>query len=114
MLPPLILAGHAARLDVDLTRRAYLGAVAFRPDGKMVSARNGSAIHVSPSCHAEARVLRKCGAGSRVYVARVLRDGTFANAMPCGRCRAAMRAKGITVVTYTVGPCEWRSEQLSG
>lgn len=112
MLDMLMLAVDAARLDADRKRRAYVGAVGLRPDGAVVRSRNGSAVKVSPHAHAEARLLRKCGAGSQVFVARVLKSGETAMARPCSRCRAALRARGITFVTYTTGQGSYRSEKL--
>lgn len=111
MLDMLVLAAEAARPDVDRLRRAFIGAVGVRTDGALVRARNGSAASISPSCHAEARLVKKCGRGAEVFVARVLKSGELAMARPCSRCRAVLRAKGIKYVTFTTGD-GYRTEAL--
>jgi tRNA(Arg) A34 adenosine deaminase TadA len=110
MMPrPLLLALAAARPDADTRRCALVGAVGIRRDGAMVSSCNGSARQKTPSRHAEARVVRKCDRGADVYVARVRRDGSVGCAKPCGHCMAAMRARQVRSVTYTMGSDLWCS-----
>lgn len=102
------LAMTAAAPHLDLRRTHAIGAVALRPDGVVVSARNGSSPHPIGACHAEIRVLRKAGRGSVVYVARV-RGQKLAYARPCPRCQAALRAKGIAEVVFSAGPNTWET-----
>lgn len=80
-----------------------LAAVARRADGATVHATNANAPQPQPRAHAETRVLRKAGRGAVVFVARVRADGSLACAKPCGRCRAALRARGAVRVVYTTG-----------
>lgn len=92
----------ASRGELDL-REYLLGAVAIRTDGVIVSSKNGPANNVFPPCHAEARVLRKAGAGAILYVARVRRgDGSWGLAMPCKACMRLIRRRHVVAVYYTV------------
>lgn len=108
MLDMLMLAAEAAKPNRDKLRRAMVGACAIRSDGTVVYARNGSAQRPEPSCHAEARLLRKCDRGSKVFVARVLKNGMLAMAKPCRHCMARLRSKGVQLVAFTVGPDEYQ------
>jgi cytidine deaminase len=110
MLALLELAAEVADRFADVKRKAFVGAVAIRQDGVLVSSRNLSTIMPSmrvPSIHAERRVLKKAGIGAIVYVARVKRDGTLALARPCPTCRAMLRSRRIKLVYYTIGPDAW-------
>ncbi len=106
----LIEAARAAKPNADTRRRVYMGAVAIRSDGTLVKARNGSNKAKDGSCHAEARVLRKCDRGSQVFVARVRKDGSTAIAKPCPQCAARLRSKGVVLVAYTVGNGDYEVE----
>ena len=113
----LRLAVDAARFGEDMLRSAFVGAVAIRRDGALVRARNGSSTKVEPSVHAEARVLRKAGAGAKVYVARVKRDGSIGCARPCKWCMAALKARHVASVTWaedaaTSGKLTWGKIEL--
>lgn len=111
MLQLLQMASDVANRSTDICRKAFVGAVAIRRDGVMVSSRNGSTNSncsaKTPSIHAEARVLRKSGHGAIVYVARVCRDGSLALAKPCVRCQALLRSHGVKAVYYSVSNEEW-------
>jgi len=110
MLDLLRVAAEVADLSTDKYRKAFIGAVSVRKDGTLVYSRNGgnpNSHGKMPSVHAEARVLRKSGYGATVYVARVLRNGEFAMAKPCGHCRAILRAHKVEMVYYTTGPNSW-------
>lgn len=107
MLHLLRVAAEVADLSADRYRKAFIGAVSVRKDGTLVYSRNGSSPAKMPSVHAESRVLRKSGYGATVYVARVLRNGEFAIAKPCGHCRAILRAHKVEMVYYTTGPDSW-------
>lgn len=88
-----------------------LCAIGKRQDGLYVHSFNvqiglkGYAARV-PEKHAEARVATKLTRNSVVAVARVLRDGTVANAKPCKSCQVRLRNMGVTRVYYTIAPGE--------
>ena len=107
----LILASKVADLRNDICRKAFIGAVAVRADGTLVSSRNGSTQASypvpTPSVHAEARLTKKCGCGASVYVARIRRDGSLGCAKPCSRCLAVMRSHRVEVVYYTIDNKNW-------
>lgn len=98
----LELAAAYAPVTAGDPRCFRLGAVGLRSDGVIVYARNGSGSSPTPSGHAEARLARKLDAGSTVYVARILADGTWAMAKPCPRCMPRLRAKRVKRVYYTI------------
>lgn len=108
-------ASQVADLTTDTCRKAFIGAIAIRRDGTLVSARNGSTTkfncNKTPSTHAEYRVLRKAGYGSTIYVAQVLRNGKIDMAKPCSRCMAMLRSKGVEMVYYTISPNDWEGYQ---
>jgi len=99
----------AARIAAggDQKRNYRLASVIQRRDGALVSSNNALTKEPQPAAHAEARSLRKADTGCTLYVARVLRDGTWASAKPCPRCQALIRAKGVKRVYYTIAPKEW-------
>jgi tRNA(Arg) A34 adenosine deaminase TadA len=110
MLNLLAIACTVADPTSDKNRKALIGAVAIRQDGTLVKSRNGSTPRpdgISPSCHAEARVLRKAGFGATVYVARVKRDGSLGMAKPCVHCMAALKSRGVEMVYWTVSNNKW-------
>lgn len=103
----------AARVALNGQPRDYaLGAVGIRSDGAIVSSFNGAARIPTPNAHAEARLARKLDNGSEVYVARVLRCGSFALSRPCARCQAAMRARGVRRAYYSISDNEYGVMQL--
>ncbi len=105
----------AARLANDLWGKHrqgyYLAAIGVRRDGALVHATNKAQLANGfvpvPSTHAEARLCRKLDAGAEVYVARVTRDGLWAMSRPCEGCEAALRARRVRRVYYTIGPGEY-------
>ena len=88
-------------------RTFILGAVGLRNDGVIVSSRNVSALDYAPDHHAEARLVRKMTPNSTIWVARVLKNGTWAIAKPCSPCQTRLKAAGIKRVVYTIGHNEW-------
>lgn len=88
-------------------RHYRFAALIKRNDGAIVVSHNSLTKIPEPLAHAEARVLRKADIGSTLYVARILRDNSWALAKPCSRCQALIRAKGVIRVYYTIGPDEW-------
>lgn len=117
MLNFLKLAGDVALPNDDNDKRNFwLGAVAVRRDGVVVRSRNGAVIansmqegHCSfPPAHAEARVLKKAGYGSILYVARVSRkDRRLAMARPCDDCMRLLKSYGVSKCYYTISPYEY-------
>lgn len=110
MLNLLHIASQVADISIDCKRKAFVGAVAIRKDGKMVVSRNGSTPYPngkSPTAHSERRLLRKSGYGATVYVARVKRNGSLGLAKPCCHCMPALRAMGVEVVYWTIDNENW-------
>lgn len=100
-----VALGNANR-SVD-NRTFTLGAVGIRNDGVVVSSRNVSALDYAPDHHAEARLVRKMTPNSTVWVARVLKNGTWAMAKPCRPCQRRLKAAGVRRVVYTIDHNEW-------
>jgi tRNA(Arg) A34 adenosine deaminase TadA len=107
------MKGHPAR-------RAFVGAVGIRKDGKIVRSANGRAdvikhgIHANQGMvmatrnHAEKRLALKLTKGSIVYVGRVYRDtGKLALAKPCAFCYNALRNSGVAKCYYTISEHEY-------
>lgn len=104
----LLKAAQIAAESKDRLKNFRLGCVGLRRDGVFVFASNVVAPeNPSPSSHAEARVLRKCGKGAIIWVARILRNGTWAMAKPCKNCQSLIKNLGVKKVYFTVGPDEW-------
>ena len=103
------MAAKLAAQSKDDQKNFFLGCIALRKDGVLVSSTNQTVIeHKTPSAHAEARVLRKAGWGAILWVARVLKDRqTWANAKPCSFCRTLIANKNVQKVYYTIGPNEY-------
>lgn len=108
----LRIAKAVAQREKNDLRAHAVGAVAVRADGVLVHAKNGTAPKKTPLAHAESRLMRKCGANSRVYVARVRRDGTAALSRPCASCESLMRKRHVETVYYTISETEWGVIQL--
>lgn len=106
MIKLLEMAAKLA-LGGNQRRNFRLAAISVRADGAMTWSLNEHTITPNPKCHAEARVLQKSDWGATLYVARVIRDGTWAISRPCPRCQAAIRNKGVKKVVYTIGPGEY-------
>ena len=104
----LTLAAKVARLNKD-ERNYCLGAIAFRSDDVMVSAYNGHSGIPEPTSHCEARLVRKLDQGAIVYLARLTKNGQWANSKPCPDCMRAMRRARVKKVFYTSGPGQWAS-----
>ncbi len=114
MLQLLKIAGEVADPTTQPHRKAFLGAVAIRRDGTLVYSRNGITIRPDqrqPSAHAEARVLRKAGYGSVVYVCRVNRKGEYLLAKPCVSCMNALRSRGVEMVYWSISNNEWEARK---
>ena len=101
-------AARIAANSKDENKSFFLACIALRKDGAFVHSTNNTIVeHQTPSAHAEARVLKKAGYGSILWVVRVLKDKkTWAAAAPCDKCRALIINKGVSRVYYTIGPME--------
>lgn len=99
----LHIAAEVSRLKDD-GRCFYLGAVALRKDGVLVSAFNGMQPEPNPRHHSESRLCRKLDKGATVYVSRTTADGEWANSKPCPDCERAMRSARVVKVYYTTSP----------
>ena len=110
MLSQLLIASQIADFNTDRKRKSFLGALAVRRDGVLVYSRNGSTLNpigVNPSMHAEARVLRKAGYGSTIFVSRIRKDSSLGMAKPCTYCMAALKARGVETVYWTINNDDW-------
>lgn len=115
MLNYLLLAAEVADLSADRYRKAFVGAVAIRCDGVIVSSRNGGVSDPRgrcPSIHSEVRVCRKAGFGATIYISRVKRDGSLALAKPCITCMQALKNHRVEAVYYTVSNDQWEGFRL--
>lgn len=97
----------AARMRTSPPNDFFLGSVGIRPDGLIVSSFNVTTRRRCPAGHAEHRLASKLRAGSVVFVARIVRDGTWAMAKPCVHCENRLRNAGVRRVYYTVGEGEY-------
>ena len=89
-------------------RRQYrLGAVGIRTDGAIVMASNLSSRKPEYRAHAEARLTRKLNIGSEVFIVRILRNGSFANARPCRRCQTLLKRRGVRRCYYSISDDEY-------
>lgn len=91
----------------NFRKNSLLGAIAIRKDGTKVCSDNNTTIVPKKEAHAEARVLRKAGHGSTLFVARMTRDGDWACAKPCKDCRTIIKNRGVYKVVYTIAPGEF-------
>lgn len=110
MLSLLLIAAQVADISTDKTRKSFIGSVAIRRDGTLVKSRNGATPNptgVNPSMHSEHRLMRKAGYGATVFVARVRKDHSLGLSRPCPRCMAALRARGVDMVYWTINDNEW-------
>lgn len=106
--------GYLLQMAVEYAKRdprwrgdMLMAAVARRSDGLHVFSRNVQVrAQQTPAGHAEYRLHSKLTSGSVVAVARVTRDGEWANAAPCKKCRTVLKNMGVRLVLYTIGPGE--------
>lgn len=106
----LTLAGDLSRARQD-GRRFFHGALAFRGDGTLVHAVNGTPKFPDAYHHCERRLARKLDKRATVFLARVLADGTWGNSKPCFSCEVSLKAAKVRRIFYTVGHgeygCQW-------
>lgn len=101
------IAAQTAVLKND-ERNFLLGSVGIRSDGTMVKSFNSSAVIPMPAAHSERRLAAKLDYGAVVYVARVrLIDGCWGMAKPCQSCMAALTAKKVSKIYYTISHKEY-------
>lgn len=108
----LELAAQVANLKVD-GRTFRHGAVAVRDDGVSVHSYNGFPGPPLFSAHCEARLVRKLDKGATVYLVRTLKNGDWANTMPCAACQRALKRAKVKKLYYTTGPGQWDSLSFS-
>lgn len=86
----------------------HLACIAKREDGVFVySVNTGVMSQPTPSGHAEYRVLQKSGQNAILWVARVYKNGDWAMAKPCRKCKAFIKNKKVKKVYYTIAPNEY-------
>lgn len=85
----------------------YLGCIAQRADGSFVYSTNSRAISKSPSVHAEAKVLKKAGVNAILWIARVMADGSWGMAKPCGDCEKLIKKYKVKKIYYTIDKNEY-------
>jgi hypothetical protein len=98
----LELATRIAKGTLDQDKNSFFCGVAERSDGAIVvstNVRNREQIHAT---HCENRLLKKCDVGSIIWLVRVLRDGTWANAKPCIQCQTLLKNKRVKKIFYTI------------
>lgn len=104
----LRLAAKMAAESKDKHKSFSLACIAQRSDGVFVFATNIICPeHKTPSAHAEARALRKSTSNSILWVARVLKDGSWALAKPCETCQSLIINRRVKKVYYTIGPLQY-------
>lgn len=104
----LFVAARIAAQTKNKEKNFLLGCIALRKDGAYVYSINETVIQEkTPSAHAEARALRKAGHGSTLWVARILKNGSWAMAKPCRQCSSLIENKKVEKVYYTIGPGEY-------
>lgn len=101
----LFWAAQIAKETKNEEKNFLLGCIALRKDGAYVYSINETVSQEkTPSAHAEFRALRKAGHGSILWVARILKNGTWAMAKPCQSCATLIINKKVEKVYYTVSP----------
>jgi tRNA(Arg) A34 adenosine deaminase TadA len=103
----LLNLAAAVALGNKSKKNFLLAAVVQRRVGAVLVSTNSKTEVPAPSCHAEARAIRKADVGATLFVARVTRDGEWAISKPCKHCQALIRNRGIKKVYYTIGPNEY-------
>ena len=88
-------------------RKYRLAALGIRKDGTIVTSTNLPCRQPEKKAHAEARLARKLDQGAEVYVVRVLRCGSLANARPCKDCQATLWRHGVKRVYYSISNMEY-------
>lgn len=110
----LKLAAKIAKDNQKEDKRFDLGCVGIRKDGVVVSGTNVTTpYNRSPSQHAESRVIRKCGRGAVLFIARILKDGSWAQSKPCHNCFTLIKNMGIKKIYYTTGPKAYECLELN-
>lgn len=96
----LKIAAEAAKRGEP--RNFYLGCVGIRNDGAMVFSNNTKTQQPLIETHAEFKIAKRLTPESTLYVARILRNGSFAMAKPCKLCFRTLRARGVETIFYTI------------
>jgi len=88
-------------------RKYKLAALGVRTDGAIVIATNLPCRQPEKAAHAEARLARKLDQGAEVFIVRVLKCGTLANARPCANCQTTLWRHGVKHVYYSISSGEY-------
>ena len=91
----------AAKPDKDTRRDQRLGVIGIAPDGREFSSRNLSSKDKCPPAHAEYRLCKKLPPGSTIFIARAMISGNIGMAMPCPRCRLALKNARVKRAYFT-------------
>lgn len=108
MIEFIKIAAEAAVKKND-GRTFRIGGIAIRSDNVIVSASNGLSFSTKYGSflkdirsHCEGRLIRKCDHKSRIFLARVKKDGSFGLAKPCEYCSVLLKTKEVLRVIYTI------------
>ncbi len=88
-------------------RKYRLAALGIRSDGAIVTSTNLPCRQPEKKAHAEARLARKLDQGAEVYIVRVLRCGSLANARPCKDCQVTLRRHVVKRIYYSISNVEY-------
>lgn len=103
----LDLAARLALARIDSDKNYLFGCVAMRNDGAIVTSTNILTKFPNGTAHAEYRCMRKAGYNATLWVARITRDGRWANARPCPLCHALLKNRHVNKVYYTIAENEF-------
>jgi len=108
------MLNKAARLAYESNheKNFLIACIGKRKDGVFVQSDNSLVKDPSPCQHAEAKVLRKTGKGATLWIARVLRNGTWAMSKPCKNCQKLIRNMNVKKVYYTISHKEYGTWNL--
>lgn len=102
------LAARTALSKLD-HRKFFMGAVALRNDGTIVTSANvRNTSDKNNVHHAEYRLSSKLDKGAEVYVVRISKKtGGYCMARPCAACQTSLQQHGVYRVYYTISDTEW-------
>jgi hypothetical protein len=98
----LELATQIAEGTLDQEKNTFFCGVAERSDGAIVVSTNIRTKEQFHGAHCEVRLLKKCDVGSTIYLVRIWKDGTWANAKPCIKCQTLIKNKRVKKVFYSL------------
>lgn len=98
------LATRIALGTLEEDKNSFFGIIGIRNDGAMIVSSNVRTKSPCHSAHAEYRLLKKCDAGSTIWIVRILKNGNWAMAKPCVRCQSLIKNKRVNKVYYSISP----------